>query len=393
MSSKPFLIPGILEALPESIALRHHLHANPELAFEEFATSQLVAEKLRSYGYDVHQEIGKTGVVGVLKKGTSKRSLGIRADMDALPIHEQTGLPYASRIPGKMHACGHDGHTASLLAAARYLAADGKFNGVLNLIFQPAEEGQAGALRMLEDGLLQKFPCDAVFAYHNLPGYPVGKVGSLPGHFMASSDTVIINVHGKGGHGSMPHATVDATMVAAYITVAMQTVVARNVDPRQMAVVTVGSLNSGEASNVISERAEMKLTVRAYDPAVRALLRERITEVAQNQAKAMGASVEIDYQWRYPPLKNDPAMTRFALKVAEDRLGKAGMIHNMEPLTSSEDFAYILDRCPGSYVIIGNGLEGEKGGCSVHNPRYDFNDDILAFAASYWAHLAQDFLG
>ncbi|MBP1316392.1 M20 aminoacylase family protein [Herbaspirillum huttiense F1] len=388
--SSSALVPGILHHLQESVALRHHIHAHPELAFEEHATSELVAGKLAEWGYEVHRGLGGTGVVGTLKKGSGPRRLGLRADMDALPIHEETKLPYASQHGGTMHACGHDGHTASLLAAARELK-DTDFDGTLHLIFQPAEEGLGGARKMVEDGLFERFPCDGVFAFHNMPGYPVGKFGTLPGAFMASSDTVIIKIIGNGGHGSMPHITVDAILVASYLVVALQSVVARNVDPRQMAVVTVGALHAGNAPNVIAETAELRLSVRAYSPEVRALLRQRITELAQTQAQAMGARAEVDYHWRYPALQNDAGMTAFAEGVVRDWLGQDAFIENVQQLTGSEDFSFMLEQCPGCYVIIGNG-EGEQGGCMVHNPRYDFNDGILPIAASYWVKLTQRFL-
>jgi hippurate hydrolase len=387
--NKDLLVPSILEHHDDNVAMRHHLHAHPELAFEEHATSDWVAEKLLALGYAVHRGLGGTGVVASLRKGTGPRRIGLRADMDALPIEEQTGLPYASTHAGKMHACGHDGHTASLLAAARHLA-QMDFNGTLNLIFQPAEEGLGGGRKMVEDGLFEKFPCDGVFAFHNMPGYPVGQFAVLPGKFMSSSDTVIITVHGKGGHGSMPHTCVDAAVVASYIVVALQTIVARNVDPREMAVVTVGAMSAGSISNVIAETAKLQLSVRAYSPEVRAMLRERITELVEQQAKTLGATVEIEYRWRYPALHNDPAMTEFAVGVITDWLGPDALVKDMQPLTGSEDFSFMLEQVPGCYVAIGNG-DGE-GGCQVHNPRYDFNDEIIPVAASYWVHLVERFL-
>ncbi len=384
------VLPEIAESLPEMLALRHKIHAHPELAYEEFATSDLVCAQLEAWGYAIHRGLGGTGVVATLKKGKGGKSIGVRADMDALPIHETTGLPYASKLAGKMHACGHDGHTATLLAAARHLAKDAKFNGTLNLIFQPAEEGLAGARKMMEDGLFEKFPCDAIFAFHNMPGFPVGKFGFLEGGFMASSDTVIVKVKGVGGHGAMPATTVDAVVVASYIVVALQTIVSRNVDPRQMAVVSVGSLQAGNAPNVIAGSAELRLTVRAFDPAVRAQLRDRITKIVNTQADVFGASAEIDYQWRYPPLQNEPAMTEFARQVAIEHFGEDSLIPDMKPLTGSEDFAYMLEVKPGCYFTIGNG-DGE-GGCMVHNPGYDFNDAILPIGASYWVKLVEKFL-
>ncbi|MEX3897071.1 M20 aminoacylase family protein [Paraburkholderia sp. BR10954] len=381
---------GIAEIEQEMVALRHSIHAHPELAYEEFATGDLVAERLREWGYTVHRGLGQTGVVGQLKLGNGTRRLGLRADMDALPIHETTGLPYASKRPGKMHACGHDGHTAMLLAAARYLAHEKSFDGTLNLIFQPAEEGLAGAKKMLDDGLFERFPCDAVFAMHNMPGFPTGKLGFMPGSFMASSDTVIIKVIGRGGHGAVPHKAVDPVVVCAQIVLALQSIVSRNIAPLDMSIITVGAIHAGEAPNVIPETAEMRLSVRALRPEVRDHLQQRITEVATGQAAVFGARAEVDYQRRYPVLVNDAAMTALARQVALDWLGEDGLIRDMQPLTGSEDFAFLLERCAGSYLIIGNG-DGE-GGCMVHNPGYDFNDACLATGAAYWVKLAQTFL-
>ncbi len=376
------------------VALRHQIHAHPELAFEEFATSDLVAERLQGWGYEVHRGLGGTGVVGTLRVGQGPRRLGLRADMDALPIQEATGLPYASRQPGKMHACGHDGHTAILLAAAQHLAQTRAFDGTLHLIFQPAEEGLGGGRKMVEDGLFERFPCDAVFALHNMPGFPAGQFGFLPGSFMASSDTVIITVRGKGGHGSAPHLSADPVVAAAHLILALQTVVSRNVDPRDMAVVTVGAIHAGDAPNVIPDAVELRLSVRAYRPEVRALLRERITELAKAQAATLGAEAQVEYRWRYPALVNDPASTAFARQVALDWLGEEGVIPGLQPLTGSEDFSFMLEACPGSYLIVGNGVGDTHGtgGCMVHNPGYDFNDRILPLAATYWVKLAERFL-
>ena len=384
------LQPGILEHLAEDVAMRRLLHSQPELGLEEFQTSDRVAEQLARLGYEVHRGLAGTGLVARLRRGSGARSLGLRADMDALPMQEATGLPYASQHPGRMHACGHDGHTAALLAAARHLAGHGCFSGTLNLIFQPAEEGLGGARRMIEDGLFQRFPCDAVFALHNMPGDPAGRFGVLPGRFMASSDTVAITVRGRGGHGSAPHLCVDAAVAAAHIVVALQTVVARNVDPRQMAVVSVGSLHAGSVANVIAETAQLQLTVRAYAAEVRTALRERIISLVQGQARTLGAEVDIDYQWRYPALCNDPTMAAFAAKVVADAFGEQALIQDLQPLTGSEDFSFMLEARPGCYLVIGAGDEPERSG--LHSPGYDFNDEILPVAASYWVHLAEAFL-
>ncbi|MGF6600628.1 hippurate hydrolase [Paraburkholderia sp. GAS448] len=374
----------------EMIALRRQIHAHPELSYEEFATSELVASKLAEWGYTVCRGIGGTGVVGQLRVGDGKRRIGLRADMDALPIQERTGLPYASTIPGKMHACGHDGHTAMLLAAARQLAQTRAFNGTLNLIFQPAEEGGAGAKRMLDDGLLQRFPCDALFAMHNMPGFPAGKLGFLPGPFMASADDLEILVSGRGGHGAIPHKAVDPVVVCAQIVLALQTIVSRNVAPLDMAIITVGAIHAGDAPNVIPDSAVMRLSVRALKPAVRHYLKTRIAEVAMAQAAVYGATAEIGKVDGYPVLVNDDGMTHFARRVALDWLGEDGVLNDVQPLTGSEDFAFLLEQCPGCYLIIGNG-DGE-GSCMVHNPNYDFNDAILATGASYWVRLVERFL-
>ncbi len=382
--------PAIAAIEEEMIALRHAIHAHPELGFEEFVTSDLVAEKLAAWGYEVHRGLGGTGVVGTLKLGDGTRRLGLRADMDALPIHEATGLDYASRIPGKMHACGHDGHTAMLLAAAKHLAQSRAFDGTLHLIFQPAEEGLGGAKRMLDEGLFERFPCDAVFAMHNMPGFPTGKLGFRAGPFMASSDTVIIDIDGRGGHGAVPHKAIDPVVVCANVVLALQTIVSRNVSPLDMAIVTVGAIHAGEAPNVIPQTAQMKLSVRALRPDVRDLLEARITALVHAQASAYGASARIDYQRRYPVLVNDAQMTAFAQDVARDWLGQDGLIDDLDPLTGSEDFSFLLEHCAGSYLIIGNG-DGE-GGCMVHNPGYDFNDAVLPTGASYWVKLAEAFL-
>ncbi|POR52145.1 hippurate hydrolase [Paraburkholderia eburnea] len=382
--------PAIAAIEEEMIALRHAIHAHPELGFEEFVTSDLVAEKLAAWGYEVHRGLGGTGVVGTLKLGDGTRRLGLRADMDALPIHEATGLDYASRVPGKMHACGHDGHTAMLLAAAKHLAQSRAFDGTLHLIFQPAEEGLGGAKRMLDEGLFERFPCDAVFAMHNMPGFPTGKLGFRAGPFMASSDTVVIDIDGRGGHGAVPHKAIDPVVVCANVVLALQTIVSRNVSPLDMAIVTVGAIHAGEAPNVIPQTAQMKLSVRALRPDVRDLLEARITALVHAQASAYGASARIDYQRRYPVLVNDAQMTAFAQDVARDWLGQDGLIDDLDPLTGSEDFSFLLEHCAGSYLIIGNG-DGE-GGCMVHNPGYDFNDDCLATGAAYWVQLAERFL-
>ncbi|MGE8149634.1 M20 aminoacylase family protein [Pseudomonas vancouverensis] len=391
MNNLPAL-PGIRALEAEMIALRQHIHAHPELSFEEFATADLVAGKLQDWGYQVHRGLGGTGVVGLLRNGNGSKTIGLRADMDALPIIEQTGLPYTSRHEGVMHACGHDGHTAMLLAAAKHLADSRDFDGSLVVIFQPAEEGDGGAQRMLDDGLFELFPCDAIFAMHNMPGLPEGKLGFLPGPFMASTDTVSIRVDGVGGHGAMPHKAVDPVLAGSAIVMALQSIVARNVAPLDTAVVTVGAFHAGIAANVIPDHADLQLSVRALKSEVRDELIARITSVAEAQAASFGAraTVTVDQAQRFPALFNHPENTEFARKVALDWVGEEGLIANMQPLTGSEDFAVMLEHCPGCYLLIGNG-DGE-GGCMVHNPGYDFNDNCLATGASYWVRLVETFL-
>lgn len=388
------VLPAVRAILPEMVAERHHIHAHPELAFEEHATADRVAAYLESWGYSVHRGLGKTGVVGQLKRGTGAKTIGLRADMDALPIQETTDLPYRSTHAGKMHACGHDGHTTILLTAARVLAQEGGFDGTLNVIFQPAEEGLGGGREMVKDGLFKQFPCDAIFGLHNMPGYPAGQFGFMAGAFMASSDSVFITVKGKGGHGSAPHQAADPVIAAAHIVLALQTIVSRNVDPRQMAVISVGAIHGGSAPNVIPSEVKLSLTVRAYLPEIRQMLRERITEVVTLQAKTLGVSAEIDYHWRYPALHNHAEQTAFARQVAVDWLGEQALIENLEPLTGSEDFSFMLQERPGCYFIVGNGIGDthRTGGCMMHNSGYDFNDAILPVAASYWVKLVQAFL-
>ncbi|SAL79811.1 peptidase M20D, amidohydrolase [Caballeronia choica] len=383
------LLPEIEAIESEMIAVRRRLHAQPELGFEEHATSELVATLLTEWGYRVTRGMGGTGVVGTLSRNRGC-SLGLRADMDALPIQEATQLPHASRVSGVMHACGHDGHTATLLAAAKCLAARPQWRGTLNLIFQPAEEGLGGALKMIDEGLFKRFPCDAVYAMHNVPGFSAGRLGFHSGPFMASADEVSIRVIGRGGHGASPHRTIDPVVACASIVMALQSIVARNVDPQHPAVVTVGSMHAGSASNVIPPHADLMLSVRTLSPDVRALLEKRIGEIVHGQAAAYGARVEIDYRRDYPVLVNHAAETDLARQVALDWGGPDALIGDLCPLMASEDFAYMLEHCPGSYLSIGNG-DGERGG-SLHNPEYDFNDDCLAIGANYWVLLAERIL-
>ena len=377
-------------------ALRRDIHQHPEIGFKEFRTSDVVAERLQRLGYEVTRGLGGTGVVGTLKRGNGKRKLGIRADMDALPINENTGLAWASSTPGIMHACGHDGHTAILLAAAKAIAQndslDSSFNGTLNLIFQPAEEGGGGAVRMMEDGLFTHHPCDAVFALHNMPGVPVGHFVFREGAAMASSDYASIRIKGKGGHGAMPHRAADALLAAAAIVLALQTIVSRNVDPLHTAVVTVGALHAGQANNVIPELATMELSVRALDPQVRLLLEQRIKALVTAQAESYGVTAEIDWRKGYCVLVNAVKETDFARQVAIDLVGAARVTLQGQALTGSEDFAFMLEQIPGSYLLIGNGDGDSAGACMVHNPGYDFNDENIATGADYWKALVKAIL-
>jgi len=375
----------------EFVALRRHIHSTPELAFEEHKTAALVADKLREWGYDVTTCIGGTGVVGQLRRGTSSACLGLRADMDALPIQEATALPWASTKPGLMHACGHDGHTAMLLAAAKKLATSETFDGTLNLIFQPAEEGGGGALKMMADGLFTRFPCDMIFAAHNMPGMPTGQLVFRQGPAMASSDYASVTLKGKGGHGAMPHLATDPVVAAASIVMALQTVVSRNVDPLHPAVVTVGALSAGHANNVIPATAQLELSVRALDPAARAQLETRIKAIIDGQANSYGLTADISWRQGYAVLVNNDQATQFAIDVANTMAPTAGVNPQGPMLMGSEDFAFMLQQVPGCYFLIGNGAGDGHGACMVHNPGYDFNDDILSVGAEFWTTLALAF--
>ena len=376
----------------ELIAVRRAIHQHPEIAFKELATARLVAEKLGAWGYTVTQGVGTTGVVGTLRVGDGTRAIGIRADMDALPITEQTGLAYASTNEGLMHACGHDGHTTMLLGAARHLAETRNFSGTVHLIFQPAEEAgiDCGARRMLADGLFERFPCDAVFAIHNHPGKPVRSFLFRSGPFLSASDRVTITVKGVGGHAARPHHAIDPIVAASGIVMALQTVVARNVDPTKIAVVTIGTIHGGKAMNVIADEVTLGLSVRSFDAEVRALLQKRITDLVHSQAASFGASADINYQLGHPVMVNSEAETELARQVAEELVGAANVVAHTEQITGSEDFAYMLQQRPGCLVRLGNG-SGENVPM-LHTARYDFNDDNLTVGAAYWVRLAERFL-
>ena len=388
------MIEALQAQADEFIAVRRDIHKHPELGYKEYRTSDLVAEQLTQWGYQVTRGLGGTGVVGQLKRGEGNKTLGLRADMDALPINEATGLPYASCNVGIMHACGHDGHTAMLLAAAKHIAKNLQFSGTLNLIFQPAEEGLSGAKKMMDDGLFKQFPCDAVFAMHNMPGHPQGHLVLRDGPTMASSDNVTITLEGSGGHGAMPHRAIDPVVAGAAIVMGLQSIVARNVDPQETAVITVGAFNAGIANNVIPQTATLRLSVRALNREVRDLLEKRITELVHAQAQSYGVQAQVDYKRTYPVLVNHLRETDFAREVAEALVGTDRVTRQGRALTGSEDFAFFLEEVPGSYLLIGNGAgEGDgHGACMVHNPGYDFNDKNVAVGSAYWALLVEKFL-
>ncbi|HDJ1439886.1 TPA: amidohydrolase [Serratia rubidaea] len=373
----------------ELTALRRHLHQHPELSNVEQQTAALVADKLRQWGYQVTTGIGGYGVVGTLQVGDGGKRLALRADMDALPIEESGDHAYRSRQPGVMHACGHDGHTAMLLGAARYLAQSRSFSGTLHLVFQPAEEvgSNSGAQRMIADGLFERFPCDAIFGMHNHPGYPAGTMMFRSGPFMAACDTITITLHGKGGHAARPHLAVDPLVAASSLVMALQTVVARNIDPTEAAVVTIGSLHAGHAANVIPQSATMELSVRSFNPQVREQLKQRISELAQQHAAGYGARAEVDILPGYPVLINHPQETEFARQVATELLGEQQVVAPFPAIAGSEDFAYYLQQRPGCFMRLGNG-----DSAMLHNAAYDFNDANLTVGAAYWARLTERFL-
>lgn len=379
----------------EFVEFRRDLHRHPELGFEERRTSGLVAERLESWGYEVERGVGGTGVAARLRRGSGNRSLGLRADMDALPIQEAGQGPWASQTPGVMHACGHDGHTAMLLSAAKRLATEGGFSGTLNLFFQPAEEvggARSGAARMIEDGLFDKYAVDAVFAMHVAPGLPQGVLMFRDGPMMAASDRAAITLTGAGGHGAMPHLATDPVVAAASLVMALQTVVSRNIDPQLTAVVSVGVLEAGAANNVIPNSARMELSIRALDAAVRDRLQERICALAEDQARSFGAKADVVYERGYPPLFNAAAETDFARQTAIELLGAERVVAQGPSFTGSEDFAFMLEKRPGSYILIGNGAPGTPGACMVHNPSFDFDDANVAAGSQYWTRLARRYL-
>jgi amidohydrolase len=370
---------------------RRDLHAHPELGFEEHRTAALVAERLRSYGVDeLHTGIGRTGVVGVIRgRGTSTRAIGLRADMDALQMTEESEFAHRSTRPGLMHGCGHDGHTTILLGAAQYLAQTRRFDGTVVLIFQPGEEGFAGAKAMIDDGLFERFPVDEVFALHNWPALEPGRFGLNPGPMMAAADRVEITISGKGGHGAHPHRSIDPVVVAAHIVTAAQSIVARNVGPLEAAVVSLCSIQSGHpgAYSVIPREARLVGTARSFSAEVQDMLEQRLTELSESTAKAFGAEAKVVYERTYPATINNPAQTRFAGDVAAELVGEDNVVRNLEPSMGAEDFSFMLRVKPGCYVRLGQG--GGASGCFLHNTRYDFNDAVIPLGSAFFSLLAE----
>jgi hippurate hydrolase len=389
------LVEPIIAFQSELQQIRRDLHAHPELCYEEQRTSDVVAAKLTEWGIPVVRGLGLTGVVGIIKNGTSDRAIGLRADMDALPMQEINTFAHASRHPGKMHACGHDGHTSMLLGAAHHLAEHRNFDGTVYLIFQPAEEGGAGARRMIQDGLFERCPMDAVYGMHNWPGMAVGSFGVTEGPMMASSNEFHVTVRGKGAHAAQPHKGVDPIMVAIQIAQAWQTIITRNKSPLDTAVLSITQIHAGSATNVIPDDASLVGTVRTFTTEVLDLIEKRMQALAENIAAGFDAEVDFSFKRNYPPLVNHARETQFAVEVMKAVAGADQVDDQIEPTMGAEDFAFFLQEKPGCYIFIGNG-EGEHrdgghglGPCVLHNGSYDFNDNLLPIGASFWVHLAE----
>ena len=381
------LVEKIATLQEEMTHWRRDIHAHPELGFEETRTAQMVAQKLEAFGIEVHRGIGKTGVVGVLRAGRGERTIGLRADMDALPIVEANTFAHRSTQAGRMHACGHDGHTTMLLGAAKYLAETRNFDGVVNFIFQPAEEGLGGARAMLEDGLFERFPCQAVFGMHNRPGLPVGKFAVRGGPMMAGGAYFDIHVTGRGAHGARPESGIDPVLVASHISIALQSIVSRNVRPLDAAVVSVTKIHGGDAYNVIPQTAQLSGTVRAFTREVMNLIETGMRRVVKGTAEAFGATAEVDFRVIFAPTVNDASEAAFVADVCAAVVGEDNVNRNPNLIVASEDFSFMLEKVPGCYFNIGNGA-GE-GACEVHNPSYDFNDQALSLGASVFARIVE----
>ena len=373
---------------PEMQGWRQDIHAHPELGYEEHRTSETVARLLAEWGVEVHRGVAGTGVIGVLRNGASGRAIGLRADMDALPMPEDTGLPYASRNPGRMHACGHDGHTTMLLGAAKYLAETKHFDGTVVFIFQPAEEGGAGGQRMVQEGLFTRFPVDSVYAVHNDPGLKLGEMSVVAGPVLAAADMLDIRVRGRGGHAARPHLAIDPVLVGSQLVVALHHVVSRRVDPLDSAVISLCQFNAGSAHNVIPEKAEIHGTVRTLLPRTRDEMERLIIQTAKSVGAMNDAEVEVDYKRGYPPTVNHEAETERAALAAAKVLGRDRVIRQRPPVMGGEDFSFMLLERPGCFVRVGQ-ADGARGAVPVHNPKYDFNDDALPIGASFVASLVE----
>lgn len=389
------LVEPIIAFQSELQQIRRDLHAHPELCYEEVRTSDMVAAKLTEWGIPVVRGLGLTGVVGIIKNGTSERAIGLRADMDALPMQEINTFAHASQHPGKMHACGHDGHTAMLLGAAHHLAQQRDFDGTVYLIFQPAEEGGAGARRMIEDGLFERFPMEAVYGMHNWPGMPAGAFGVCEGPMMASSNEFHVTIRGKGAHAAQPHKGIDPIMVAVQIAQAWQTIITRNKSPLDTAVLSITQIHAGSATNVIPDDAKMVGTVRTFTTGVLDLVEQRMRVLAENIAAGFDAEVDFAFKRNYPPLVNHAKETQFAVEVMKAVAGADKVDSQVEPTMGAEDFAFFLQEKPGCYIFLGNGDGGHRDGghglgpCVLHNGSYDFNDNLLPIGASFWVRLAE----
>jgi len=386
------IVNRIAEFHPEMTAWRHRIHANPEVAFEEHETSAFVASMLADWGIEVHRGLAGTGVVGVLhgQSGPTGRAIGLRADMDALPMQEGNDFAHASKVAGKMHACGHDGHTTMLLGAAKYLAETRNFAGTVNFIFQPAEEGKGGGRRMVEEGLFDRFPCDMVFGMHNWPDLPPGEMMVKPGPIMAGADQFEIRIGGKGGHAALPHHTIDPIVVAAQVILAAQTLVSRSLSPIDSGVVSITQVDAGSAYNIIPQEVVLRGTVRALTNEVQQALENGLRRIVESLPAVYGATGQLTYNRGYPPTINHAGPTQIARAVAERLVGADHVHDDHGPSMGAEDFAFMLNERPGSYVWVGQG--GAALGCLLHNPRYDFNDEILPLGASYWANLVETVL-
>ena len=369
---------------------RRDIHAHPEIAFEEHRTAEIVAEKLKSFGIEVETGIAGTGVVGTLKRGTGNRSIGLRADLDALLINEANEFEHKSKNPGKMHACGHDGHTVMLLGAAKYLAEQGNFDGTVNFIFQPAEENEGGGKAMIDDGLFEKYPVESVYGMHNIPGMPVASFAIKPGPIMAAFDVFNVKIIGKGGHAARPQTTIDPIIIGTKIIDAYQSIVSRYIDPQEPAVLSVTQFHAGDAYNVIPNDIEIKGCTRCFSPKIQKQLEEQMHQITKSLCDAYGATYEFEFEHRYPATINSEEEAEIAGKVAQQVVGEERVNLSPTPGMGSEDFAYMLQEKPGSYIWIGNG-DGE-GSCMVHNPGYDFNDEILPIGATYWVKMAEEIL-